>query len=627
MNEYTNQSMSVKCKVDTYDSLENRRTPAIELAQKLCEYDIISFDVFGTLILRPFTSPRVLFSIMESQLGIYKFSKIRVDAEEEIRQIKQSKYCHDNVTLAEIYNLIAQKTNLDAEQTAQLEYNLELKYCYANPYFKEIISICAECTKKIIVCTDMYLSRAQITGLLKKAGYPNLDCIYVSSELNKSKKQGDLFEKIREIYKNKKIIHVGDNFGVDIEKAKRFGIDTYYYKNVNDIGSKTRVEGMSYIAGRVYSAIINNHFYCNNEEYDEAYKLGYIYGGIYVLGFVQWVNKIATDFNIDKILFLSRDGDIYSKMYDLLPAHKQWEYFYWSRLAGMKITAMENFYEFCQRMIWHKARGVYNIKIVHLLNFLELGSLISYLENYNLSKDDVLSKTTAASVEKIFYDNKAYIIDSFKPDIEATINSIKKAVGNAKKVAIVDVGWAGTGPLIIRKVINHYLKLECKVYSLLAGYRQPIENMAALYTMNDSIYAYLFSTNLNRDLFNLHSNFGTKKNNLLLEIFTQSCTPSFLGYTDKGLEFDREETPNYETIRNITKGITDFVTDYVEKFQQDSFIMNISAYDAYLPFNELKNSSNRMNDILSNLIISRGKLYDAEDTSKETWFSFLYKDE
>lgn len=300
----------------------------------------------------------------------------------------------------------------------------------------------------------MYLSQEQIKGILRKAGYPCFDEVYVSSELNKSKKKGDMFHLLREKYRNKKIIHIGDNLVSDIEKAKAAGIDTYYYRNVNEIGGKTRIDGMSYITGRVYSAIINNHLYCESEEYDESYKLGYVYGGIYILGFVQWVNKFATDFGVDKILFLSRDGDIYSKMYDMLPEHKEWEYFYWSRLAGMKITAMENFYEFCQRMIWHKARGVYNIKVEHTLNFLGIGHLVSKLGDYNLSRNDVLSKKTAPIIEKLFYDNKANIIDSFRSDIDATIKRIKETVGRAKKISIVDVGWAGTGPLIIKKVIR-----------------------------------------------------------------------------------------------------------------------------------------------------------------------------
>ncbi len=615
------------CSIDPYDTSECQRIDVEELIQKLCEYDVISFDVFDTLILRPFSTPRVLFSIMEERLGIYKFAKIRVDSEDEVRKINQEKYGHDNTTLYEIYNLISKKTNLNAEDTANLEYELELYYCRENPYLKKVFSICAEKNKKIVVCTDMYLSKEQISRILEKNGYYSFDEIFVSSELNRSKKQGDIFDLLKCKYKGEKIIHIGDNYISDIVNAQKSEIDAYYFKSANHIGNKNRVDGMSYITGRVYSGLINNHLYCGNKKYDDEYKLGYIYGGIYVLGFVQWVNQFAMNFSVEKILFLSRDGDVYSKMYDKLPGHKQWKYFYWSRLAGAKITALENYYEFCQRMIWHKARGPYDIKIKHFLNYFDIEYLIGSLGQYDLSKDDALTKETASRIEKLFYDHKAEILESFNSDINATIEYVKEAVGNSKSIIIVDVGWAGTGPLIVKNIIMRYLKLDCKVYSLLAGYRQPMENMAALYTMDNSIHSYLFSDSSNRDLLDLHINYGTPKNNLLLEIFTQSCTPSFLGYTSNGLKFDWEETPNYDTIKKITEGIEDFVDDYIDTFQKDQFVLNISPYDAYLPFNELKNSSDRLNPILSKLVISRGKFYDAGKISEETWLSFFNKDE
>ena len=607
--------------------LQGKREKAAILAERLCQYDVISFDVFGTLILRPFSSPRVLFSIMEEQLGIYKFAEIRLESENEVRLQRSKTYGHANTTLDEIYQLIAKKTNLDAIRTARLEYDLELEYCYANPYFKEVVYRCKEAHKTIIACTDMYLSRLQIQGIMQKAGYPDFDGIYVSSELNHSKKEGDIFAILKQSYQSQRIIHIGDDETADIVHAEQSGIDAYYYENVNAIGGKNRIDGMSYLAGRTYSGIINNHLYSDCKTYSDEYKLGYVYGGIYVLGFVQWVNRFVIDRNIEKVLFLARDGDVYSKIYDMLPNHRDWEYFHWSRMAGIKITAMENFHEFCQRMIWHKARGVYSIQVGHILKFFGISYLATQLEAFHLNENDMLSNDTAPKIERLFYSNKDMIINTFRDDIEATFAKIREVVGTMRKVAIVDVGWAGTGPMILKKVIQHYLHLDCMVYSLLAGYRQPNESMASLYTMDGNIAAYLFSINANRDLIESHTNYGTKKNNLLLEIFTQSCSPSFLGYTRDGLEFDREESENYDIIKKITQGVLDFAKEYVSTFWNVPFLLNISPYDAYLPFNELKNSAGRIDSILSRMTISRGRFYDADNRSTETLLSFLAKDE
>lgn len=612
--------------VDSYYDLKNKRIDTKILAKNLCDYDVISFDVFDTLILRPFTSPRVLFSIMEQRLGIYKFAKIRVDSENEIRNLKQESENHDNITLSEIYSLVQKKTNLNADKTEALEYQLELNYCFANPYFQEVISILRNNNKKIIAITDMYLSREQISGILKKSGYEGFNDIFVSSEYNMSKKNGNIYEVVKEKFKNNKIIHIGDNYFSDIENARKNDLDAYYYRNVNEISSKTRISDMSYITSRVYSAIINNHLYNGPENYSDSYKLGFIYGGIYILGFVQWVNKFANDYNIDKLIFLARDGDVYSTMYDKLPGRKKWEYFYWSRFAGMKVTALENFHEFCRRMIWHKARGVYNIKVRHLLDFYGISHLSSKLEEHKLKTNDIMSKGNAQAIENLFYANKDEILRTFQNDIEATFNQVKKSIGNAKKVAVIDVGWAGTGPIIIKKITNHYLNLDAKIYSLLAGFTQPIENMASIYTMDDTVHAYLFSSTLNKDILDCHINYGTSKNNLLLELFTQSCSPSFLGYKRDSLDFDYDEVENYQIVTEINKGTEDFVNIYLKTFEKDKFILNISSYDAYLPFNELKNSVEKVDSILSKMVMSRSKFYDAEKKSNETWSSFFSKD-
>ena len=45
--------------------MKGTRISASVLSERLCQYDVISFDVFGTLLLRPFSSSRMLFLIME----------------------------------------------------------------------------------------------------------------------------------------------------------------------------------------------------------------------------------------------------------------------------------------------------------------------------------------------------------------------------------------------------------------------------------------------------------------------------------------------------------------------------------------------------------------------------------
>lgn len=49
-------------------------------------YDVLSFDVFDTLILRPFAEPSDLFILVGEELGIMDFCEIRKKAEEDARR-------------------------------------------------------------------------------------------------------------------------------------------------------------------------------------------------------------------------------------------------------------------------------------------------------------------------------------------------------------------------------------------------------------------------------------------------------------------------------------------------------------------------------------------------------------
>lgn len=54
---------------------------AESLAEELSRYDIISFDLFDTLIFRPFSEPGDLFYFLGAELGILDFKRIRTEQE------------------------------------------------------------------------------------------------------------------------------------------------------------------------------------------------------------------------------------------------------------------------------------------------------------------------------------------------------------------------------------------------------------------------------------------------------------------------------------------------------------------------------------------------------------------
>ena len=82
------------------------------------QHEIISFDIFDTLILRPFYKPSDLFTLLNpyfesicSERPFSEFSKIREDAEIQVRRINKQKYPQlEEIRLHDIYDLQPLKT-------------------------------------------------------------------------------------------------------------------------------------------------------------------------------------------------------------------------------------------------------------------------------------------------------------------------------------------------------------------------------------------------------------------------------------------------------------------------------------------------------------------------------------
>ena len=116
------------------ESTLSKRRPIIYFVKDLLTYDIISFDIFDTLILRPFARPDDLFMIVGNRLGVPEFYRIRKEAEEKARNIASIINGIREVTIHDIYKIIEDRSGIPAEKGIQVEFEVELEYCFANPY-------------------------------------------------------------------------------------------------------------------------------------------------------------------------------------------------------------------------------------------------------------------------------------------------------------------------------------------------------------------------------------------------------------------------------------------------------------------------------------------------------------
>jgi HAD superfamily hydrolase (TIGR01549 family) len=607
--------------LDGSESKVLNRPTALDFAKNMLEYDVISFDVFDTLLIRPFAQPHDLFMILGEKLNCVNFMSIRMKAEKEARNQAEVKKGNKEVTIYDIYELVELRTGIDKQYGVQVELQTELEFCFANPYMKDVFEILKSQNKKIIAISDMYLTKSIIIQLLENSGFSGFFDVFVSSENNCSKQDKQLFKiALQKLGKDISMVHVGENYESDIISAQELGIATRYYNNVHETGNQYRADGLSELIGSTYSGIVNTHLHNGKKQYTPHYEYGFIYGGLYILGYCKWIYDYAKQNNIDKVLFLSRDGDIYRKVFNFLYTDMNNEYVYWSRIANTKYTIEKNRYDFLQRMVKNKANGVLGITIKGLLESLELGELVDLLTQYELKEDDMIHKGNVKLIQTFFVENWETVVKKLSEDNEIVKEYFINIIQGSKKAAVVDVGWVGSGGSGIKYLIEQKWKLNCEIHSLVAGCRHSNHTGNLSQIMKKEIGVYIFSRMYNRNLYDTHT--GTKHNNVFFELFTQACYPSFSGFkkTEEGFKliFDVPEVENYEIIAQIHNGIFDFVKLYKKTFSNYEYLFNISGYDAYLPFRMIIRDLRFIRKYFGDLSFSRGVIADTENQSFET---------
>lgn len=623
--------VEIKTKTEQKHKKSNifQREEVLPFVNNLMKYDVISFDIFDTLIFRPFNNPRDLFFVIGKKLNVLNFRKIRMDAENVVRKEAMLKYNNHEVSLSDIWKHIERETGIDATKGMQVEIDTELELCYANPYMLRVFRLLKSQKKKIIAVSDMYLPENIIIKLLEKNGYVGVEKVFVSCDYCANKRGGALYKTVKQICgEDKTYIHVGDNWDSDYQSAKNNDIDAKYYKNVNEIGKSHRAVGMSDLIGSAYAGIVNAWLYSGLGKYSPAYEYGFVYGGIYILGYCNWIHKKVKKEGIDKVIFLSRDGDIYQRIYKMMfPEDNNIEYFYWSRIANIKATVENMRANFLSSTIKNKAADKMDMSAASMLESLDLGRLVSYLTEYKLRPETVITWDNYLVLQEMLIDHWDEVVEIYETYNEATELVLKEKIGKAKKVAVVDVGWTGTGPLGIKQLVEEKWNWPVEVVCLVAASRvwAHVSNITQI--TEEIVEPYMFSRQYNRNLYDTHVRTNNNTNNIYFEFFTQATYPSFGGYNIKNgvLEcmFDVPEIENYEFIREIHRGVEEFCKEYMKRFENETWMYNISGYDAYVPYRHAILNMNFIKKHFKDFKFARGISSDVNnqrlESMKDIW--------
>lgn len=443
----------------------------IKLLKKINKAKIISFDVFDTLILRNVLEPADIFSVVQKEyekngdLLNFDFKTERIKAEINLRNKLATE-----ITLDGIYDELLSQLSISnklLEELKTLEIKTELNFCVQNPYMYEIYKYVLKNKKKIILNSDMYLPVEVIEKILNKNGYTEYEKIYLSSQTLKTKQTGESYDLIINDFKIKpsKILHIGDNQGADVLKAQEKGLNSFYYARCIDyLKYKNFEESELYknqsIENSIFKALCLNKTNCYREEKDFWYDLGYKSMGPVLYNFINGIINFVNENEIKKIFFVSRDGYIMKKVYDIFASCNknlpESQYFYASRklfhfpiladcndlyenpffmnyINKLKITTIKDFFEY------------FNINLVNYKK------TIDFLSSTPLSQPN--NKNNLKNILKIVHNE---IIKNAKQEKENILKYFEQEdFLKSQKIAWIDIGWQGNVQLSLLKILEN----------------------------------------------------------------------------------------------------------------------------------------------------------------------------
>lgn len=337
-----------------------------ELKEMICDErtEVVSFDIFDTLLLRPFLFPHDLFFLLDDLFNelckthaFVRFSTLRVLAERACRErVPRESVGFEEVTLDEIYEALGQDYRIPREVLDRLmerEKELELRFCRPRRAGRALLDLARDIGKRVILCSDIYLPEELIRRMLQKSGY-TFDALYLSSSTRLSKAAGGLFPYVRRALNvpAEHILHIGDSWESDVLAPARAGWRSAHFPKTSDLlrnwnpgtysgeaysgltarngkerdGQNAESQFLGYRCAMALTAnrLYDDPFTLFAEPSDfggDPYRIGYFALGQYLYAVTDWIAGKARASKTNGLHFVARDGYLPMQAYRILREH------------------------------------------------------------------------------------------------------------------------------------------------------------------------------------------------------------------------------------------------------------------------------------------------------------------
>jgi len=586
---------------------------------KIQNVDVVSFDIFDTLLHRKLAAPIDLFELIRSFLlskdimfehhdVITDFPNLRRLSEKTARENHVYLNGGDaEITFEEIYQVFKDITEISQEHTdyiKKVELYLESLILYRSSEGYRLYKLAIDSGKRIYYISDMYLPVDYIRELLINNGYQVIDSeqIYISGEHRISKHSGKLFDFFlaKNSFDGRKCLHVGDNHYSDIVQASAKNIKTHFadWSFVDNRYKPKKCHINDYVAHSVISSINlpQHQQFLPETEYE---MLGYQIWGPLLFGYMSWMVRELQAGSIDKVLFFARDARFIMELYNQyfrnnIPS----DYVYLSRASLIPLS----FTDWTMHRVWKVFSGRTTRSIKEIFELLRIDISLFMNDLRQMGFETIEEIITPDSYQRLhLIINKLYFqIMKKSSELRKEYQSyFRNLVADGSKIALIDIGWGGNiQSMFLRTLADDWVSKS--YFGLYLGtFDETKENISPYVNMK----GWLTSNGEPEEIKKILQNGGVE----LLEFVLTTDHGSTLSYKkQKGkiipcLENHETEEGYANKALSVQAGIRKFFEEYkflLNDFSMDSLVSSVWAN----PFLELVNNpTERQIELLASL--------------------------
>jgi predicted HAD superfamily hydrolase len=571
--------------------------------------EAISFDLFDTLVNRPFVEPHELFQFLETIVrerteNIYlPFYHVRREAERRAREVSGHRV---EVTLKEIYAQMEILTGFSSsllDEIYSLELQVEMALIGSRRSVVRAWNMAKHWGKIRTIITDIYIEECHIRNLLSIHKIDDFDFLFVSATERVRKDDGSVYpeylSKLRQFYPGiKTCLHIGDNFHADGKMAQKFGIETVIIPKSIDYLRQTELGNFfhnafsapSFDSSIIVGMIANRFFSAPTSSYKKnslcdgsLFNIGYAILGPFVLGYVQWVIRRMQSHQIDHAYFLARDGYLIMKVYEALkrvmpdlPSHT---YLFCSRRSVVVPSISD------ERDIFEIAS--LNFGSTTAKNFLKsrYGLRIADMPPEVLRKHGIKADGSTliayprdlALIIHLVSDLKPYILEKAEAERVTYLRYLKQegVCDAGRRSALIDIGYSGT----MQRKISKLTGLD---YS---GYYMMTHNYVTHHFRSQIFEAWLGDYDSQRAPYNHPFNQYIP----LIESLLSSTEGSLVNFQEKEGElypdylYASNEIERRSFVEGAHAGALVFVDEYIRMFGQFAKNFEFSPHVSSFP--------------------------------------------